>query len=148
MYRMLTCKRIAPFFLALGFLVAPLANAEVMELDNAGLKRLVAEGVAVIDIRRTDEWQQTGVIKGSHLITFFHDKEYKVFDMAAWLEALRKVAAPDQPVVLICRSGNRTKSVTSYLDRSAGYTKVYNVTEGITRWISEGNPTVPYEEQK
>jgi len=131
-------------FLAFMFFSIPSVRAEVTELDNDGLKRLVAEGVVLVDIRRPDEWQQTGTIAGSHLITFFHDKEYKVFDMSAWLLELHKIAKPEQPVILICRSGNRTKSVSNYLDQKAGYTKVYNVTEGITRWIKDGNPVAPY----
>ena len=47
----------------------------------------------------------------------------------------------NDPVVLICRSGNRTDVVARELVEQ-GYTKVYNVRHGISRWIGESNPVV------
>lgn len=47
----------------------------------------------------------------------------------------------NDPVVLICRSGNRTDSLAREL-AERGYTQVYNVRKGIPRWIGEGNPVV------
>lgn len=148
MFRMLTCKRIAPFFLALGFLVAPLASAEVIELDPAALKQLIAKGVTVVDVRTAGEWQQTGIVEGSRLVTLHPNKAGDAYDFAAWLADFRKTGKQDQPVVVMCRSGKRSSFVANQLDQKAGYAKVYNVTGGINRWIGEGNPTVPYEEQK
>jgi hypothetical protein len=40
------------------------------ELNNDQLKERLAAGATVIDIRRPDEWKQTGVIPGTHLVTF------------------------------------------------------------------------------
>ena len=122
-------------------LVAPAAHAEVQQLDNGALQRAIAEGRAtVVDIRREDEWLQTGIIEGSHLLTFF-DGEGK-YDADAWLGQLREVVGPTEPVILICRTGNRTRAVSDFLDQQAGQAQVYNVTSGITKWISEGNPVV------
>jgi rhodanese-related sulfurtransferase len=45
--------------------------------------------------------------------------------------------------VLICRSGNRSKAVSKFLSRQAGYAKVYNVRDGIRAWLGEGRPVVP-----
>ena len=140
-----SCRRVFWSLLALAFFFAPLARAEVIELDNAGLKQLIADGVPVVDIRHVDEWQQTGIIKGSRLITLPVNKAGNAYDVAAWHDAFSKVIQPSQPVIIICRTGNRTKSVANFLDQRAGYTKVYNVTEGIVRWIKDGNPTVPYQ---
>lgn len=127
---------------------ASFACAEVIELDNAGLKQSIADGVPVVDIRRADEWKQTGIIKGSHLITLPTNKAGDAYDVAAWMEVFGKVIQPDQPVIIICRTGNRSKPVAGYLDQKAGYTKVYNATSGIASWIQEGNPTVPYKKKK
>jgi rhodanese-related sulfurtransferase len=44
------------------------------------------------------------------------------------------------PVVLICRSGNRTDVLARHLMEKLGYTRVYNVRHGISNWLSEGNP--------
>lgn len=121
-------------------LMAMPVSAKVTNIDNAGLEKLMAEGVPVIDIRRAEEWQQTGVIKGSHLITFFDKKGH--YDVPAWLDKLAPIAGKDQPFILICRTGNRTGTVSNFLDRKLGYTKVYNVQKGITDWIANGKPVV------
>ncbi len=126
------------FFLLL--LTALPVSATVTNIDNAALEQLIAEGVPVIDIRRAEEWQQTGVVKGSHLITFFDKKGH--YDVAAWLNKLAPIAGKDQPFILICRTGNRTGTVSNFLDRKLGYTKVYNVQKGITDWIAKGKPVV------
>src|SRR5210317_2107696 len=39
-------------------------------LDNGHLKTLLEQGVPIYDIRRPEEWRQTGVIEGSRLLTF------------------------------------------------------------------------------
>lgn len=122
-------------------LVALGARAEVVNIDNAELARLAASGVAVIDIRTEPEWKQTGIIAGSKLMTFFDEKGRA--DPPAWLEKVKSVATPDQPVILICRSGNRTRAATQFLSQQAGYKTVYNVSTGINAWAKEGRPMVP-----
>ena len=49
---------------------APL-RAEVTHVDNTALERLLEAGAPIIDIRTPEEWGTTGVIEGSHLLTFF-----------------------------------------------------------------------------
>jgi rhodanese-related sulfurtransferase len=116
------------------------AQAEVKNIDNEELKALMAQGVPIIDIRRPDEWKQTGVVKGSHLNTFF-DRNGR-YDVRAWLARLAPIAGKDDPFILICRTGNRTGTVSRFLDQKLGYKKVYNVQRGITDWIRKGNPVV------
>jgi rhodanese-related sulfurtransferase len=131
---------VAACFLAA--LLAPLAvSAEVVNIDNAELARLSASGVAVIDIRTEPEWKESGVIPGSKLMTFFDEKGRA--DPPAWLEKVKAVVRPDQPVILICRSGNRTRAATQFLSQQAGYHTVYNATTGISSWAKEGRPMVP-----
>lgn len=50
--------------------------------------------------------------------------------------------AKDRPVILICRTGNRTDSLARERIEKHGYTRVYNVKNGITRRIGDGNPVV------
>ncbi len=116
------------------------AHAEVTNIDNAELMRLQSAGVPVIDVRRPEEWQQTGVVEGSHLITFFD--RHGNYDLEAWLERLSGVVGPDQPLILICRTGNRTGIISRFLDQKLSYKKVHNVSRGITHWIAAGNRTV------
>ena len=115
-------------------------SAEVGQLSNEQLKQLMDENVPVIDIRRADEWQSTGVIKGSHLLTFFDARGN--YDMEKWLAELDKVAAKDQKFILICRSGNRTGQVSNFLDKKLGYKHVYHLQRGIKNWIKAGDKVV------
>lgn len=119
---------------------APFAHAEVIDIDNAELARLSQSGVPVIDIRLQSEWEETGIVAGSTLLTFF-DERGKA-DPAAWLEKVKPLAKPNEPVVVICRSGNRTKAVSQFLSQQAGYATVYNVKHGIKGWIGAGAPVV------
>lgn len=128
------------FAFALAF--ATLAvRAEVIDIDNAELNRLLKNGVAVIDIRTQPEWEETGIVAGSHLLTFFDDRGRA--DPAAWLDKVKPFAKPGDPVVVICRSGNRTKAVSQFLAKQAGYATVYNVRDGIKGWLKARNPVTP-----
>ena len=109
-------------------------------MDSAGLERLQADGVPVIDVRRAEEWRKTGVIEGSHLLTFY-DAEGR-YDLERWLPALGKIAESGQPVAFICRSGKRSGRVALMLDERFGYSRVYTARDGILGWIGEGRSTV------
>ena len=122
-------------------LVATAARAEIIDIDNRELARLMAAGVPVIDVRTASEWEETGIVPGSRLLTYF-DENGKA-DPPAWLAKAQAYAKAGQPVAVICRSGNRTKVVSRYLSPEAGYAKVYNVKGGIRSWIEEGRPTAP-----
>lgn len=117
-----------------------LVHAEVVNIDNEALQKLVAEGVTLVDLRRADEWQDTGVVEGSELMTFF-DAE-GAFDAQAWLAQLGSIVEPDAPVILICHSGNRSNIVSRWLSEKVGIEKVYNVTDGIVAWKAKGGLTV------
>ena len=122
-------------------LCATLAQAEVIDIDNAEFDKLIKSGVPVIDIRTQAEWEETGIVKGSTLLTFFDERGRT--DAPAWLNKVIPVAKPDQPVIVICRSGNRTKPVSLFMSQQAGYAKVYNVKSGITGWMKSGGAVVP-----
>ena len=122
-------------------LAALTAQAEVINIDNAELARLTASGVPLVDIRTEGEWKGTGVIAGSKMLTYFDEQGQA--NQPVWLEKLKGIAKPDQPVILVCRSGNRTKAATQFLSGQAGYKTVYNVTQGVGGWVKEGRPLVP-----
>lgn len=117
------------------------ARAEVVDIDNTQLAQLMKSGVTVIDIRTKPEWEETGIVPGSKLLTFF-DERGKA-DPAAWLDKVKPLAKPGDPVIVICRSGNRTKPVSQFLSQQAGYAKVYNVKSGIKGWIGDKGAIVP-----
>lgn len=122
-------------------LALPSAHAEVIDIDNGQLDKLLKSGVPIIDIRLPAEWKETGIVAGSKLLTFFDERGNA--DAAGWLDKLKPIAKPSQAVIVICRSGNRTKPVSQFLSQQAGYATVYNVKNGIKGWIAGGSPVVP-----
>lgn len=128
------------FSLCLG-LAALGARAEVIDIGNAELETLLKSGVPVIDIRLQSEWEDTGIVNGSALLTFFDERGRH--DAAGWLAKVKPLAKQNEPLIVICRTGNRTKPVSQFLSQQAGYERVYNVKSGIKGWIANGGPVVP-----
>ncbi|PHS78623.1 MAG: peptidylprolyl isomerase [Rhodospirillaceae bacterium] len=108
-------------------------------IDNAVLKDMMAKGIPVIDLRRQDEWNSTGIIKGSHMITAFDGKGRLQVD---FLPKLEKIVGINDEVILICRTGNRTALISNALANNKGFKKVFNVQNGISSWIKEGGAVV------
>ena len=135
MPKLLLAKIISIFAGAL--LLAGCAEPPYTNVDNTGLERLIDSGVPVVDIRRPDEWRSTGVVAGSERMTFV-DANGRV--TPGFLEDFTARFGPEEPVVLICRTGNRTDVLARHLVEKLGYSQVYNVRDGITEWIRRGNP--------
>ena len=110
-------------------------------IDNAKLKELTEQGVLLVDIRLKEEWQQTGIVEGSKTITFF-DRTGNI--NPNFVPEFTALAKPDQPVMLICRTGNRTQAASRAIAEQLGYKNVMNVTNGITGWMAEKRPVSSY----
>jgi len=106
-------------------------------IDNAELQAKLDQGIKLIDIRRPEEWKETGVVEGSIQSTAFDDKGNFI---PAFMEMLEKTVEPGEEFALICRTGNRTASLTNYLATKGGYPHALNVRDGITDWIKQGHP--------
>lgn len=142
-------KRILYKFLVFNALLCVMASssyADVEEIDNDALAALIAEGVPVVDVRRIDEWQATGVIDGAHTLTFF-DKHGR-YDAQKWLAALDEIAPKGTPVILICAAGVRSKSIAELLDKRLGYTGVRNHTKGMQDWIKAKKPVIKHAQKQ
>ena len=113
------------------------AEPPYSNLDNEQLKTLLEQGTPIYDIRRPEEWHQTGVVANSQLLTFVDGSGRVRPDfIPRFTAAVRK----NDPVVLICQTGGRTSTLARYLVEQMGYTQVYNVRDGITRWIRDDLP--------
>ena len=106
-------------------------------IDSAVLQEKLDRGVTLIDIRRPEEWRQTGVVEGSIKATAF-DANGRF--QASFMTMLENTVQPDEEFVVICRTGNRTAMLSNWLATRGGYSNVVNVGDGITRWIEEGRP--------
>ncbi len=112
------------------------AHASVANVDPEALLVLQATGVPVIDIRREEEWELTGIIPGSHLLTFFD--EYRRYNLPAWLAGFDRVADRAGPFVLVCRNGIRTRRLGRYLEGALGWPGAHHLAGGLTQWLGEG----------
>ena len=90
----------------------------------------------LVDIRKPNEWQTTGVIEGCHLLTFPEN------DVEGWLAALGQIAKPEDDLVLVCRTGHRTGILLDFLNSQTRYRRAQHLTDGILGWIAEGYPVV------
>lgn len=89
----------------------------------------------LVDIRRPEEWRETGVIEGALLLTYT--------DPASFLEAVRPHLTPGQSLSLICRSGNRTSRAARQIAGSAD-AQVIDIKGGMLRILAEGyTPVAP-----
>lgn len=77
-----------------------------------------------LDVRSQEEWDQ-GHIANSKLIP--------LNELAARVEELPK----GQPMVVVCRSGKRSKEGISIL-MEAGFTQLFNLEGGILAWSAAG----------
>ncbi|MEL6172182.1 MAG: rhodanese-like domain-containing protein, partial [Pseudomonadota bacterium] len=95
--------------------------------------------VFLVDVRRPDEWEKTGVGVGANPIDMRRD------DFIAELDKLTD-GAKDAPVALICARGVRSARLSNQLTE-AGYTNIIDVPEGMLGstagpgWLKTGLPT-------
>ena len=115
-------------------LTVKFAFADVVDVNNEQIVELSKTNIPIVDVRSSSEWDQTGVIPASILLTFF-DKEGN-YDLDEWYEKLRLEIDEDVPIILICRSGNRSRIIADMMDKEFDNV-IYNAKRGITSWIDE-----------
>lgn len=111
-------------FLVVGTLLIVLFTSnkgEITKIDVETLQnRLENEDITLIDVREVEEYEG-GHIEGA---------------VNAPLSSLNTTELPhvkDEPIYIICRSGNRSAQAAQILS-DRGYTEVYDVTDGMIAW--------------
>jgi rhodanese-related sulfurtransferase len=112
--------------------------AEFIELQK--------NGYIVIDIRREEEWVETGIIEGAKTITAFAENGQLHKDFQEKFFSI--VKGPETPILLYCRTGNRTEMLGNALIDQVGLNNVYHLTDGIVEWKKTGNETSVYSISK
>ena len=125
--------------IVVGLLTVKFAFAEVIDINNEEMIKLSNVNIPIVDVRRSSEWDQTGVIPNSILLTFFDEEGNYNFD--EWYEKLQLKINVTDPIILICRSGYRSKIVANMIDEKFN-TIIYNSQSGINSWISKKLITV------
>lgn len=120
---------------------------ELIGITPSELEAMQAKGALVVDVRTPEEWSKSGLIPGSAGLTYF-DTNGK-YDKDAWLKQLKPLqSSPEQPLILVCRSGNRSGQVGKMLANEAGYARVYHLEKGVAGWGSAGKPLEPKSQCK
>ncbi|MEE9438150.1 MAG: rhodanese-like domain-containing protein [Saprospiraceae bacterium] len=126
----LTTIAIAACFIACGA-TNTLANTIINNQSVAEFKQsLKLDNAVLIDVRTAPEYSE-GHIKGAKNV----DWRKRNFDSK--IQQLNKSV----PVVLYCRSGNRSGQASKRL-LELGFTKIYNLEGGIKQWKKYGEPIV------
>ena len=120
-------------------LIVKTTFAEIVNVNNEQIKELSKINIPIVDVRRSSEWDQTGIIPNSILLTFFDKKGNYNFDK--WYKQLRLKINEGEPIILICRTGRRTKIIAEMMDKKFDNV-IYNAKGGITSWIDEKQKTV------
>ena len=120
-----------------------LAQSLYTNINSEDLVTLKADGVPVIDVRTEKEWQQSGVIPETYLITFFDDNGNVRPDFTDKLEDL--IISKDSPLILICENGVKSRKIAEALAKQGGLTKIYNHEKGIDHWLATSHKTIPFE---
>ena len=120
-------------------LMTKFAFADVVDINNNQILELSNTNIPIVDVRSKTEWDQTGVIPNSILLTFF-DKEGN-YDLNEWYEKLLLEIDEGEPIILMCRSGNRSRIIADMMDKEFDNV-IYNAKRGITSWINDKLITV------
>jgi rhodanese-related sulfurtransferase len=101
----------------------------IQEVDHIGAMQLINhKNALVLDVREQSEYD-AGHILNSKLIPLG-----KLSERLGELEKYR-----ERPVVLVCRSGQRSASACSMLGKK-GFTQVLNLSGGVTAWQKASLP--------
>jgi len=102
-------------------------KSQIQEVDPSEVNELISEGVAVIDVRETEEFA-SGHLPGAKHVP------------RSYLETRIEGVVPDRStqVILYCASGNRSAYGARTLTEELGYEHVRSMTGGITLWKDRG----------
>lgn len=100
---------------------------EVPHVTAEEAEGMLAAGAVLVDIREPNEWH-LGRIPGAEL--------HPLSSISEWWERLPR----DRPVILQCRSGERSALATEALLHQAGLENVVNLQGGIIAWANAGLP--------
>ncbi len=87
---------------------------------------LYQEGVFFLDVREQSEWDS------------FHIPNTTLIPLGELPNRLNELPT-DQPIVVVCRTGNRSPEGRDIL-LAAGFTNVISMTGGVTEWSNLGYP--------
>ncbi len=106
-------------------------KSQIDEIDPSKVRELIGEGVAIVDVRETDEFAAGHLPGAKHVPRSYLETR---------IEGV--VSDRDAQIVLYCQSGNRSAYGARTLTEDLGYTNVTSMTGGITLWKDRGYEVV------
>ena len=107
--------------------VTSTVNALPAEISVAEASQMKTDGAFMLDVRQPDEWTAVHM-PGANLIP--------LDQLASRLSEVPQ----DTPIVVVCRSGNRSAQGRDLL-LQAGFTQVTSMAGGMNDWAATGLPT-------
>lgn len=117
--------------LLLVFTLSACKEESYTNIDNEQLKTFLStpDDYQFVDVRTAGEYYD------SHVVGFTYNIDYYLLDEANGYSEF-DVLDKTKPVVLMCRSGNRS-SLTAEILVELGFEEVYNLENGINEWDGE-----------
>ena len=105
--------------------------AQFLDVENSQLIKLLDKNPGVIlDVRTTEE-VSAGYIENASFINFYDDD---FLEKASWIKK-------NQPIYVYCHAGGRSSKAARKLI-SLGFSEVYNLIGGYSKWLSDDLPIV------
>ena len=109
------------------------------EINVENLMSLQKNGLIIIDIRTQEQWDEKGIINGSHQIT--------AFDILGnlnpnFVKRFHSIAIENDHVVFISDTGEISAILANGFVENLGFKNVYSLQGGIQEWIDKYNKVV------
>jgi len=88
----------------------------------------VYEGALMVDVRNKSEVDEVTFDVENYINIPLNELEDRIGEIPR-----------DKEIVMVCRSGERSLKTTYFL-MNAGYENVYNMRDGIEKWVAKGFP--------
>ena len=126
--RRLLCGFVAAFACLVLLVAVQVSAKDISVKEAANLVQNPPQGLTIVDVRTPAEYRE-GHIAGAVNMDFF----------GASFESQILTLPKDKPVLLYCRTGNRSGSAYDIMTK-AGIGNILHMNEGITKWQQLGLP--------
>ena len=130
------------FFFSILITSVKLNANSLINLDSSDVYEKIHKEAILIDIRREEEWIETGVIEESILITAFDKRGYL---KPNFIKDIENILRNNENIIFMCRSGNRSKLLIDYLSNITNYENISHSKYGILGWLKLNYPLVIYK---
>ena len=114
-------------------------------ISSNKLIELINQNAVALDIRTDDQWQKTGVIKGSFQETAFNkDGKFNVY-LIDKIRALAGSESQNIEIIFISNDGETAAILGNAFAEDLGFKNVFVLNGGIKAWISEKKALVSYK---